>query len=455
MALAVVQTKAVAVTLGTPGTVALDSTPTVGNLVLVFLACNCSDSALTFTSDWTVFNRAYNSDTNVTVIGLYRYVQSGDTSTLPTLCSAGSTYHVKMAMEISGVSGTWNTDFISCVQTQGVTVGHYAPVAGALMIAACGFYNGTNVGLTLGASWTMDQTGGNHPSYGQWGLAHQFATNKDDYVEAAFSGGTGSPNACMIVALATSRPTDPYVRQVKLQYAAAATLPKPFELPIAPRSGSLLVAMIGWSDNASPPASAAVNAAWTEITRSRASKPSMLAYYKYCDGTDAASAALISSGSFAYAAACYEVRGIGGVFSGDLETSLVTSGGGSAPVTTTASYATISSNDLALLGISAFDSGISLRANSYANFGQYNNFSAYGSFVCAFRRFPAALSNPQTQNNSTGHNTDAMDSITLIFRNTAVPSSGAIGGSVLRLFPVVDGKREYPTPFDVRGFPAT
>ena len=90
-------------------------TPSVGNLLINALAWKDGTSATTptmNTASWTEYARVSNAGIPQ-LIGNYRYVQSGDTATLASVATAGSEFESQIVCEITGVSGTWASDFVS------------------------------------------------------------------------------------------------------------------------------------------------------------------------------------------------------------------------------------------------------------------------------------------------------------------------------------------------------
>jgi len=95
-----------------PGVLVAPFTPKQGSLLLAFIGWNYLHTNPTIdTTHWTVFQTATLSG-NDYIIGLYRYVQPGDTSTLPNLTTAGSAYWAVSVVEIDGVSGTFSADLL-------------------------------------------------------------------------------------------------------------------------------------------------------------------------------------------------------------------------------------------------------------------------------------------------------------------------------------------------------
>lgn len=87
----------------------LPGAPTVGNIVVAWWSDNAGSTLNT--TDWTLIASAGPASGGSEILYcMYRYVQSGDGATLPALSNGGNIYRV-LAVEISGVTGTWANDF--------------------------------------------------------------------------------------------------------------------------------------------------------------------------------------------------------------------------------------------------------------------------------------------------------------------------------------------------------
>ena len=113
-ALAIVQTAngSQAAGTGVPSNVVLGSAPTVGDLVVVFLNTDTTTAPTLNTA--SAYGQLANSITDFVYpensFTLYRYVQNGDTVTLPVMATAGASHWSYVAYEISGVSGNIGAD---------------------------------------------------------------------------------------------------------------------------------------------------------------------------------------------------------------------------------------------------------------------------------------------------------------------------------------------------------
>lgn len=224
MALAVVQHASDIRPNEVPGAITLGSAPTLGDLVVVFMHCNTSIGSVTVnTSGWTVFEDV-NNLTQQLGFGLYRYVQPGDTSTLPVLWSAGSTYWAYEVYEISGVTGVFAADIphhsstftgpttpVTSLTLAGIATGS----VNALALCGAGQYDGNHT-PTLSGGWTVDESGHNVSNYGSQvggsqtapspgtsvGVTASFTDSSDpaDLILAIVeSGVSGSPNVTVVL----------------------------------------------------------------------------------------------------------------------------------------------------------------------------------------------------------------------------------------------------------------
>src|SRR5579872_4806900 len=171
MALAVVQHQHVIHGIGVPGGVTLGSTPTAGNLIVIYVGCNIASSSITLnTTDWQQIGVSTNSiytggfaNTQGTV--QIRYVQPGDTTSLPNMWTAGSTWWGHIVYEISGVSGDWEKDLLFCMTRAGDISGVALPglpITGpGLALTMAASYNGS-INPSITGSWTLDETGANN-----------------------------------------------------------------------------------------------------------------------------------------------------------------------------------------------------------------------------------------------------------------------------------------------------
>jgi hypothetical protein len=164
-----------------PGSIVLPAAPSVGNLILVFMFCNIATSSITVNSgSWTV---AQSATVSTSTYGkfMYRYVQMGDTATLPALWTAGSTYWSYDVYEISGVTGTFGTD-VPVMATPAQNGGAIATITAnsatstadnQTSIVATGQYNGNNNG-TISQGYVTDEVLANATNYGFTLCAHRF-----------------------------------------------------------------------------------------------------------------------------------------------------------------------------------------------------------------------------------------------------------------------------------------
>jgi hypothetical protein len=221
MALSLVQHKSAIRGLAIPASIVLSGTPSVGNLILLFLHTNITTSGVTVdTTKWTVGATVLGGAGNNTTYGqlLYRYVQGGDTSTLPAQWTAGSTYNAYDVYEISGVTGTFATDVPLIATASSLTTTNLlslqpaaltSTVANAIGIIGGGRYNGT-ANPTVNASYVADETQNNNSNYGATASSH---------LAMAATGSNGQPT--FTLASAGAGPMD--VISVIVQLPGAST----------------------------------------------------------------------------------------------------------------------------------------------------------------------------------------------------------------------------------------
>jgi hypothetical protein len=161
------------------GSITLGSTPSLGNLVIVFISwgeANVAQPTIDATK-WTQFITD-TSGGNVPCFAVYRYVQAGDTASLPAITTSGSAYWAATVYEIAGLTGTFSTDVESIGHTHvnattislsGATVSNYA-----LVLTHAGEYNAfNNPSITGTGTWTLDESAWNNSNFGSVGCAHQ------------------------------------------------------------------------------------------------------------------------------------------------------------------------------------------------------------------------------------------------------------------------------------------
>lgn len=93
----------------------LGRTPTVGNIMVAIYVGDRGGNALPAVNTgggWTQFATLPTTGGNGMMLGAYRAVQVGDTSTLPKICSAnGASFNLTEVFELGGVS-SWASDFV-------------------------------------------------------------------------------------------------------------------------------------------------------------------------------------------------------------------------------------------------------------------------------------------------------------------------------------------------------
>lgn len=233
MALAIVQHKSAILGLAVPGVITLASAPTPGNLIVVFLHCNITTSSLTINASGWPHSTSATASISTYGVALFRYVQPGDTTALPALCTAGSTFSAYEVYEVSGVVGTYATDVqavsaaanasnpTSLSPTAIVTLG-----PNALAFLAGGHYNG-GADPTLSSGWTTDEVGHNASNYGSQISGNQAVPTTGTSVSGTVTFGTfsGPGDAFIVVISAGGAPVNANITQASAAGAAGTVAP--------------------------------------------------------------------------------------------------------------------------------------------------------------------------------------------------------------------------------------
>lgn len=195
---------------GAPGAITVPWVPQVGALLVAYIHWGDGNiAAPDIGTGWTQFNQAALADDGL--IGVYRYVQMGDTSTLPALTSSGSNLWAVSIVELHGDTGSFSTDHASDqvgAQASGTTFTTTADATTAnnqFGLLAFGNYSGT--GLLSQTGFTNFLANTATGNYGTWGLAFDFfptsgttvqstVTPSDTsdgqfYIQSIFNDGSG------------------------------------------------------------------------------------------------------------------------------------------------------------------------------------------------------------------------------------------------------------------------
>jgi len=262
---------------GTGLTVAktLPGAPTAGNLLIAFFNTQGGGESnyVVNTSSWFYIDRTLtnNGDALITAIG--RYVQSGDTATMPAFLTSGSTFHSWEVQEISGVSGTWATDFLSsrAISRQlssntVVTPDHMALVNGSYAICGYAKYNEGSAGSTP-SGWTADINTVNAGNYGSFGICYKAGMNAGDSAQATWvaAGSSSNPQGALSIVLTPSQPTDPYVSRIRHYQLGTAQAPtSTMAFGGDPIVGRLLIGYFHWGDGAGANSDPTFSSNWTK-----------------------------------------------------------------------------------------------------------------------------------------------------------------------------------------------
>lgn len=215
MALAVVQHSSGILNAGIPGAITLGSAPTPGNILVLFVHCNIASGSQTVnTSFWTDWQDAVQGGSLVGQL-LYRYVQSGDTTTTGAVWTAGSTYWAYDIYEVSGVTGTLATDALTPTNASTGTIGAASSLsapsitttqANAVALFGAGQYDGSANPSESSGGWTLDETQHNAAFYGSTGAGSQAVATSGTTVNCTvqFNASNNPCNLYLVVLQAPS-----------------------------------------------------------------------------------------------------------------------------------------------------------------------------------------------------------------------------------------------------------
>jgi len=330
MALAVVQHQSGIHTSQVPGSVTLGTAPTTGNLLVCLLGVNILRTNLHLnTTDWTMFQQVGDptyGTVGIIMVGVYRYVQPGDTAILPAFCTSGTTYWTHCIWEISGVTGNWDDDLLFCgaraefqnsYDDPQAALTAYPVLADTLALTGGAAYNG-NGNPSITGTWTLDESGNNNANYGSVGGAHRNMV-AGDIIDGAWTlHNVGSnPYAAMVLAFTTQPPASPYPRNFWMFDSFSAGHPTTPTVPFTPETGHLLIAILGWDGVSANPT---FDSNWTIFkTQLGASTDYKVGLYRYVQPGDTATLPNIcTAGSSVYSLQVLEISGVTGTFSTDV-----------------------------------------------------------------------------------------------------------------------------------------
>lgn len=327
MALAVVQSQHVIHGIGVPGSVTLTSTPTAGNLIIMYVGCNIGLTSITLnTTDWELFAQQGNSIytggfANVNCTVQFRYVQPGDTASLPNMWTAGSTWWGHVVYEISGVSGDWKKDLAFCMCRANDIYANPLPaypiLQTGLALTMLGSYNGS-VDPTISGSWTRDEHGANNALYGSVGGAHR-AVSAGDTIDGQWTTNS-NPSAGVVILLTDAPQPRPFPRNVSIFAVDSATAGHPTTptMTFKPRAGNLLVLYLGWNPINTTTNPTVDTSNWTTFitqngTSTGATNNMRLGLYRYVQTGDTATLPNITTaGNSEYSIQVLEIGGVSG-----------------------------------------------------------------------------------------------------------------------------------------------
>src|SRR5947209_6925201 len=206
-ALAIVQTAngSQAAGTGVPSNVVLGSAPTVGDLVVVFLNTDTTTAPTLNTA--SAYGQLANSITDFVYpensFTLYRYVQNGDTVTLPVMATAGASHWSYVAYEISGVSGNIGADVagvssMTFINSTGIfpgVVGSTPQVSSSIGLFSGGNYSSAAT-WTVNSGWTADLNTSSQTNWGTLNGGHNSSPTPNSVIGAT---GTNDGSGVQLV----------------------------------------------------------------------------------------------------------------------------------------------------------------------------------------------------------------------------------------------------------------
>lgn len=379
-----------------PGAITIGGTPVVGNLLIALIGVNTT--SYTVGAGWTQFDAAVTSGSSTTnMVALYRYVQGGDTSTLPAFFSAGTTYWTHQVWEVPNVTGTWTTDFLCSFPLPGVESNQAIvplPIfADGLALSGTASYNGTtNPSIT--GSWTLDDANNNNSNFGSAAGAHRVVANGDT-LDGTWTQGSSTPFSGIVILLTTIQPASGVYPRHTFRQSGAGGLTADIPLPWDQKVGSLLIAYLAYG--APSDGSPTIDAGnWTEFSStSDAGGKRFLSLYRYVGGGDGFTLPRIASAGAAFnQLTVIELNGASGTFSTDHVSNQHDSQDSGTSQTTSAD-ATTANNQFALLAYGNYNGGGQASTTGFDGYLTRNADGGYGSYFLAFKFFPSSGSSVQ------------------------------------------------------------
>jgi hypothetical protein len=383
----------------TDGSVTLGSAPTNGNLLIAVLGCNITKANITInTAYWTLFDYVTSADNGQTVVmsALYHYVGASESAALPKFWTAatGGTYWSDEVWEISGVAGSWDTDFLCSVPLWNAPSNSALPqlpiIAAGMALTAVASYNGSS-NPSITGSWSLDDSNNNNSNFGSAAGAHRVVANGDT-IDGTWTQGTSSPFGGILIILTTLQPSGGlYPRHIYRQ--SGTNDPASITVPWTPKVGSLLVAYIDRNGTSTNPV---IGSSWTEWASVNLTTKYIVAIYRYVQGGDtAALPAMCTSGGSFTVVSVIELGGGSGTFASDHVSDKSATQASGSTLTTTAD-STTANNQFALLNYGNFDGNAFATTTGFTNYlADDNAFALYGAWFVAFKFYPSSGSTVQ------------------------------------------------------------
>ena len=192
----------------------LGAAPTPGNLLILFLASG-NDAHALLGPRWTLITNGGAGGDFSCQYGLlaYCYVEEGDTTSVPEITTGPIYYNAVAVYEVTGVTGTWASDFDQCEgaydQTSTTSMAITAMTTAAaneLALVFAGQYDaGSNASISSG--WETDIAENNSGDYGLVFGASQFFSASSSSVGGTLTIPSSSSPAFYIALLLKVPPT--------------------------------------------------------------------------------------------------------------------------------------------------------------------------------------------------------------------------------------------------------
>lgn len=428
MALAKVQSKSQINGNAIPGTMTLSSAPTNGNLMILCVGLNVAVSSMTLNSaKWTMFDAQYSDDgASYAGVMLYRYA-SGETTTMPAPFTAGSSYSSYDFYEISGVGGTWDSDFQMSLgrhtvsNINGKAIAPFPLDNNVFALAFTTNYNG-NINSSFGGSWTLDEQANNSGNFGSCASAHRSIAsgNSVDGTWTTYAGSDSNPATAFLIFLADGAlPSHTYVKQVYTRVPGSVT-PGAVTVPWTPHNGDLMLGYISWSNGSA--ANPTIGGSWTQWdAQAGASTDMTIGLYRYVSGDTATLAAMATANAAYCTQSVVVIGGVTGTWGGGDHISDKSGYQASGASLTTTADTTTHANQFAIIHDNNYNgTAHETVSGSFIDLVNILNNASYGAFGIRYQFY--ATTSSSVQSTITAGSSNPLAYIQTIFGNGSTPS---------------------------------